>query len=698
MIGYAEEEFRAELAKMRDQVVVGIREGRLRNVQAGLELYAGLAQRAMQRSHELDVRAGDVALLTPFGQSEGRELRWLAIDLSEFLEQAVRVEDDRVFDEVLEVAVDGLYGALALRSVDVVGVYMELLRQGWLTIGSYEVEMLSDGRREALLSRVRLIAEELVRRLWPERSDGLTAEEVGQVGGRIIKLLSDLLKSSVDSRVAKHIEQLSGLLGRIFTPGEFELLERASPGSADDQEVHRLILQLNNLRRVAACGVDGWILFRHGKETLDDYDARELRAALWSGLGGVDLWLTFGRLDEHEMGGFFDWRFWETSTWEGSRAGAIRIGGFVEEAIALRLVEVGSVRASLEVWDGATLRSVDVRSRCDRLLSLVENIRDDRARWERVAIAELTSVDDVAEGIRNARDEALRVEEQELIERPIDQDCVEAFERGVQQARSRDVVPAFGGLIKADKWVGAEEAGNELESRDERLVWIGINRLVPKYFFVHAHVHADPESLARDLVVSITRGEARYIADELLKSLPSAHTSMEELPARVRSALEGLRAGAEKVVVVFGSWEIVRSLEDAERKRGVDVEIPLASFGGAQVIHEVSSNMNVCFVMDVSSLSRLRWKPIDLVLAAVHQEDGRLLVAVQEVTEERAAELVSRDDDFRKDQSGELQEPADAIWRLRQLVQVRVQERVRLDVENPDSGTAIVVDLPGSDE
>ena len=299
------EEFRAELASLRRSVIRAIQEGVPSNIDEGMQLYRQLLERMLDRFATLYRTEGpryEPFPLVP--DPSGQQMEWLRSDYQDFLEQGLVGNSAGAMRSIL----GGLFGASAscIRGGDVgaLALFLDLLVEAW---SAGEGNAAIDGGfaryRAQLLDAVRSLC--VVAISGPSdnpRQQGV----VPAVLARLIKCLSDFMKSAIDNMATDDLRAAAGQMVESFVTG-IDLSSSVDPGAEDQTPLVRVARQLS---AGALVGIDGWILYRatHG---MPSDDAKLLRSAIQGATRQINPWdalpLTLSPMGED----FFGWRRWE---------------------------------------------------------------------------------------------------------------------------------------------------------------------------------------------------------------------------------------------------------------------------------------------------------------------------------------------------------------------------------------------------
>lgn len=649
------DDFRRELKSLRDKTISAINRHAIGDLEDGLDLYSQLIKSVLRTFNDLHARTSSSApaLLNPFGQ----EMTWLENDVETFIDLVPLGGRARLLEPLLAFFDELLVDLWDAGEIDEHGrVTHTLLRLYWRCIHD------SDGSQDAarsVLTHLRSHAQYRLAFSSTKAPPGVLANAINQVVDSMFEAFRlAVLVPSIDAavRCVTEIGELREALAFLAGDGR----RTASP--TDGVE--------NSLRRIDgfALGSFAFIILAANRGRIPPDAADQLLGRLDGLLPSDRLWTAF--IDSNEdLGRPYPWLFWEISlTPEEQRSGAFgHLDSAIDEAFARRVVKLGRIGEP-----GLSWASIDpaVRSAViGRVIRRLDFVDSWLPRLPPHAHDVVPRVRGLLQAMQaNSDDEDVRRRDQ----LPLDEAKVESF--------LADAASMWGTRTTLRAAVRTETPITDPPSEV-----FGRSILVPKDFFSRSHDHSEPGDVARDLASSIHRGETVRIL-EALGGLVARDVPLADLRSHVVDEVARLRAlDFHPMIVAVGTWHIYQALTASP---WANPDQPAPQVDGANVELEYADDANLCIVADISAAVTLRrWRlsatrPHDRLIA-----DDLLVAAVQNVDASYALELVKSDLNFRRDpNSGELVTVDVAVQRLRNRVNVRLFEKVSIELVNREAG------------
>jgi hypothetical protein len=422
-------------------------------------------------------------------------------------------------------------------------------------------------------------------------------------------------------------------------------------------------------------GLTAYVLFLRRTDRIEESEgARLLEDVAISAPDHPD-WMDYLRATT-EGDSLFQWHFWETLLWE-ERGGIITFDHYLPLAFAYLL---GSGKASNQgLRDDFT---TDQQFYVERVLKAFDELEAEPwAHW----LGPLPRAAESRAGVRDLLDMINRSIEAQVIAQPLDSSRVQQFMNAASEEwqSQKSVMPRISSGFLDE---GIDRS--TLSSEPRRL---GVNQLFPKDYFAPTHVLAEPKDLAQALMRGLARGETEFWLQTLGRNVDQHLVEADEFRAQVVTAVAEMRKRKlQPAVVVFRDWRLL------DRLRGEDVDYTQrfdeAHVNGASITLSYENVPFSCIVADFIVVGRLLYsrlspsQPVDRIL-----DDGRVLVGVEAIDADRAAQLWQRNPALAVSESGEPPSQDDALHLLQQRVIVRIFEEVAFRLDQADAAEVFQV-------
>jgi hypothetical protein len=321
----ATEEFRRELATMRDGLVQAIDRSAPGEIAAGLEVYSDLVRGVLRSYRPLEEQLG-VAPRT-WRSGYGRVVEWLQEDLRLFARRTLEagdVENVRVLLEVL----DGLLSdCVAEDEVDAHRTVLSVFEYIW-RLGP---ELLARGWEELRWSELAWLTSHLDYRLGPAAQASLEGAKSDLVR-QVLSTLVALARKAIDADRRADLDDAIASLSEVF-PRLTLKLDQVKPR----EDGARYLLQL---RDAYALALEAYVVMRYRFKRSDAGKTKSDYQSVARVPRSVEPWIALWHLQRQEGIGGIDLSSWELDLFEGRIKGGFL--GFEEDvrlAFVLRLLD-----------------------------------------------------------------------------------------------------------------------------------------------------------------------------------------------------------------------------------------------------------------------------------------------------------------------------------------------------------------------
>lgn len=678
--------FRSELGVLRDHVVGALRADNVSRLKEGLHLYSRLVGAILQRFRVLEEATGTTA--GDLRSFYGPEMVWLEDDIRTFVGLASRRPATDATHEVLGFVLGLVRDALERRELTAFGSFLQYYRLAWEATAEGTGGRQWSRTRESLLLTLENLGDYwLGRRL---EQSGSEAAAVAPFAERFLGELVQLGKLSIDEErpedLSRLLETLASTLRQALHRVEerWDRLDPALSATDSDREQLDIAESLQGLKAAGMLALDAWSVFRHKAGRTDADTANVLVRAIRQG-SVASSWKGYMTSRDARTQSLLRWSWWEIGLWK-NRSGVLAFQSTVERTFAAHLLEgrvgVPTTAAALDIAprhavDSLTKHVSELSGAVDILLPLIERPDEQRAN-------------SVLGALENLREALQREEDDAVIGLDLCTQYVDDFQRavveewlGLEQIRS---------LVRWETWQPSEEDHEEPSG-------FGVNTLVPKdYFLGRPAGHANAAHLGREFGSGLARSEGGVIIAELGAQVTATSTTMAEFARTVEGCIDRLKSsGFDPLILVVNSWRMVDALRHLEMSgeggsTTADLE-QVARPGRAAasvLLRYTESHTPLCVVADFHKAVVVRHKlaqpeqPGDEVVA-----EGRLLVSVRQLDEQRAIEMINANERFRSAADGSQMSEEDAVRTLLKQVHVRVLEWLTVDVVDPTAAAVI---------
>lgn len=298
-----------------------------------------------------------------------------------------------------------------------------------------------------------------------------------------------------------------------------------------------------------------WGLLRH-KDSTPDSAAEAFLNSLVTHLSSHNTWATMSAALDDDLQRAVGANWWEINarTVRGRSAGFIEIDSYVR----VGAVVVASQRATFSMPDPTP----DVGAQALSLQELVKRVGESEGPF---AVAGKFLTKGSMEKLEQELEETLTAVEtarkEELAATPLDPNRISDFHAAMIKHLSAEpgLVPALSDSLQDY----ASEKPN-----------FGISRLVPKYYFAHGGVHAEPERLAQEVVRSIRDGENQLIVEAADGAGRQPLAQLDTLKGQIQSWITE-RDPRISLIAFTNSWQVAEVLAPREA-RSTDSESTIA--------------------------------------------------------------------------------------------------------------------------
>lgn len=662
----ATEDFRRELATLRDGLIQAIDGSVLGEIADGLDLYADLVRAVLQsyRPYEEQLQVQP----RTWRSNYGRVMEWLQQDLFLFAKRTLASGEVEVVRSLLEMLNDLLDACVSEDEVDAHGVILAVYERIWRLGPS----LLESGWEEARSAELAWLTSHLEYRLGPAAetdSQAARSEYVRQVFATLVTFARTAIDEDRPEDLAAAVESLHELFQR-FTLGRREA-ERLKDGPK------YLLL----LREVYALALEGYVLMRLRFKRSNEVEAKRAYEIVSKATNHYEPWLTYWHIKNPELIGDLGFSWWELGLFEGrSRGGWMGFGQDLTLAFTIRLLDG-------RVDDAPPIQELRKYAGPHNVRFFLERVVSDGFESDRLSAIlnglgrQKTRESQVRDGISAAVNDLKAEEAAETARLPILDERIESFLSAVVRSWSE--------ATPLRRLARSEMVAVDPTAIEDRVVF-GTHQLVPKSFFAETHVHAAPDDIGRDYGRAIARGETNQ-GLKALEDLDPIQVAVGEVKERVVKAIDELRAtGHAPSVLIVNSWQLREQL--VERQPESEDNGLCGDVSSAPVYFEYADGADQVVVADFHRSVVIRRLPLkhaaswERILA-----DGRLLAGVRQIDSQRAHEMITGNSEFRRGPSGRFMSAEDAALALQQSVETKAHARFEWAISEPKSIRRFVV-------
>lgn len=666
--------FQAELSVLRDAVMKGIREDNVSDVQEGFLLYRELVMTVLAdfRAYEIAFGTQGAGLLNAYG----REMAWLDSDIRSFVEAAVGRPQTEVYSETLGFISRLAADCLRTRERYAFGSAIAKFRVLWHRARSTLAYDVWKRVRAYLLLLFEELGNYAIGSELREARDPAEAEALLPFVVRYLAELSELMKMSVQDG---DLEDLEATLQTLAEALDFTLseLDRQRRRRLEGDSIEDLADEIRRAINASVLAVEGWALLLFDQHRLTGEVATQILSLADRHLDAELLWDAFVWARDERHGDEFEWRWWETSLWEGRRSGTLSFERYLDIAVVrLLLSPTGFVRLLAGRARGS-------RHTYERLRALLDELVNPEGRWWGLLGDVEQYIDPLRESFDSVIAEDRAREDEALIDQHLDEDRVQAFASAVFKAWNdgtalRHLVKEVPhGQVSDEEPLGESTEGATGDATP--LPTFGLNTLVPKEFFTETEVHADPGRLGETFGRQVVRGEDNLIASTVAERIRVTPVALDEAVDVIGLAVDDLRKRVQDgTIVVFNSWRLADKISGGGRRASVDRGAEVGLFKEWPVVLRYAETDLDCVAGDFSAI-RFSFEPMTrLSPEARLSPDDRLLVSLQPLSREAAEEIVDADENV-----DDQREQHDRDARVRETMtrlHARIFERIRVEV------------------
>lgn len=617
----------------------------------------------LDRFNELGNRAGrpHLGLFNFYGQ----EMHWLEDDIRSFVDRAVASGVAAIERTALGLLYRLLSLAFERREPNAFGQVLQVHEFAYFRAKGPMEQQAWERFRGGLLLQLENFADFTIGRGIAKDPDTRFFAE------RLIVTLSNISRLAIDARSEDDLQACGATLRKA--------LSTTLRLGDDDLEP---VKSLRAFRSAALLGLVAYLLLLRGMDRIEPAKAETLLTVL-DGTGLRGSWAGYLIASRDVSADRFGWMQWVMSL-RDERVGFVTFDHYVNLAFARELL-LGHVSEPLEP---TAQSSGDLRYTLERLTQAVSELLSDE-RWNWLDTSELQSREArVLADLNEAIEQDVRGDEDHLISLSLESERIQKFVDAVQKEwTSRGGLRRLFTERQSETSADPDSVDAPTDGADE----FGLSQLVPKEYFATTRVHAEPDDLGREFGIALVRGEDLQLLATISSVLPHRTVQSDQLADSVRAAATSLRkAGRSPTILLLNSWRLTELLGLGVVR--VDSDDP-ADFDGTPTMLRYTEGDAMCVVADFSVAAVVNWWP-EVAQRAGDQVvgGGRLAVGVEELTEQKAAEMAEgRPDILRRDDDEEY--PTElAIRRLRQRVVARAFERFSVETGPADAGEVIHVD------
>lgn len=612
--------FESSLAALRDNVVMAIERREAGVVQDGLDVYRRVITAIMDEQRRLEEATGPEPSSTlPLGREWDQVLRDLHGVMDSVSASASRLLWIDVLSWVREIAV-----VCADRGVvNGLGNILALFDSAWSQeLAAPSLDAAS--RQDALLLHLSEFGAFYLRRGQPEDPT---------LGG------ADVIYARTFLRIIKRAIE-SGDTEATKVSIKYFLYGTASRHAG-----------LSAVTGAGLLALYAWILYRFDHNEQDE-SFKVICAQIANTFDSDEAFVPTLRASdelERELG----WQWWELRERGPISTGVVEIGTYM----SLALILIAGPRL---VWERLDPASSDDLNAARRLMTVVDSFEQGGFSGVR---AQLGLSDGHFQGLKarlaQVIDQGDALLEEGYARLPVDQDRVAAFRSAVRERlaeeRTDSLLSALAELPSA--------AGSASPN-------FGLDTLIPRWYFAETRVHAEPASLAEDLVRGLVRGEQERILNRVVSDLTN---SSETTLSSLREQLDAASAERDLAdpVVVTNSYQAHALLTGRHLDRIDDgVRSP---FRG--VVFRVHDDRQSFVALLSPGTPSVRLRPVTPSVAGDEAIEGfAVILGISELAPEEMDALVGRESRSRIDEA-----------RLRGSIRVRLLEHLEVVMGEEDA-------------